>query len=191
MHLTIGLFVIAIAFDVVGALYPLEKRVFRFLALPNPQNWTLTSSTVHLKGTDLGQRPSQIDRNDRLSRPPISRRGPTSPPEIDRPRLLHQANDRLPPHCWSERTRRYGRQLPLLGHSLRPAEVSGPRVATADHNGVYVLTSNAAVVDRLLDEEASVYQSLAGKLGHDVRLEVDSAYRYDQFDLVFVPGRSL
>ena len=34
VHLTIGLFVIAIAFDVVGALYPLEKRVFRFLALP-------------------------------------------------------------------------------------------------------------------------------------------------------------
>ena len=34
VHLTIGLFVIAIVFDVVGALYPLEKRVFRFLALP-------------------------------------------------------------------------------------------------------------------------------------------------------------
>ncbi|MEN9767239.1 DUF2231 domain-containing protein [Vulcanococcus sp.] len=34
VHLTIGLFVIAIAFDVVGALYPLEKRLFRFLALP-------------------------------------------------------------------------------------------------------------------------------------------------------------
>ena len=34
VHLTIGLFVIAIAFDVAGALYPLEKRVFRFLALP-------------------------------------------------------------------------------------------------------------------------------------------------------------
>jgi len=34
VHLTIGLFVVAIAFDVVGALYPLEKRVFRFLALP-------------------------------------------------------------------------------------------------------------------------------------------------------------
>ena len=34
VHFTIGLFVIAIAFDVVGALYPLEKRVFRFLALP-------------------------------------------------------------------------------------------------------------------------------------------------------------
>ena len=34
VHLTIGPFVLAIAFDVVGALYPLEKRVFRFLALP-------------------------------------------------------------------------------------------------------------------------------------------------------------
>jgi uncharacterized membrane protein len=34
VHFTIGLFVIAIAFDVVGAFYPLEKRVFRFLALP-------------------------------------------------------------------------------------------------------------------------------------------------------------
>lgn len=34
VHLTIGLFVIAIAFDIAGALYPLEKRLFRFLALP-------------------------------------------------------------------------------------------------------------------------------------------------------------
>lgn len=34
VHLSIGLFVIAIAFDVAGALYPVEKRVFRFLALP-------------------------------------------------------------------------------------------------------------------------------------------------------------
>ena len=34
VHLTIGLFVIAIAFDTAGALYPVEKRVFRFLALP-------------------------------------------------------------------------------------------------------------------------------------------------------------
>jgi uncharacterized membrane protein len=34
VHFTIGLFVIAIAFDIVGALYPIEKRVFRFLALP-------------------------------------------------------------------------------------------------------------------------------------------------------------
>jgi uncharacterized membrane protein len=34
VHLSIGLFVIAIAFDLVGALYPVEKRIFRFLALP-------------------------------------------------------------------------------------------------------------------------------------------------------------
>jgi uncharacterized membrane protein len=34
VHFTIGLFVIAIAFDLAGSLYPLEKRIFRFLALP-------------------------------------------------------------------------------------------------------------------------------------------------------------
>ena len=34
VHFTIGLFVIAIAFDVAGAIYPLERRLFRFLALP-------------------------------------------------------------------------------------------------------------------------------------------------------------
>jgi len=34
VHFTIGLFVIAIAFDIAGALYPVDKRVFRFLALP-------------------------------------------------------------------------------------------------------------------------------------------------------------
>ena len=34
VHLTIGLFAIGIAFDFAGAFYPLEKRLFRFLALP-------------------------------------------------------------------------------------------------------------------------------------------------------------
>ena len=34
VHFTIGLFVIAITFDLAAALYPLERRVFRFLALP-------------------------------------------------------------------------------------------------------------------------------------------------------------
>ena len=34
VHFTIGLFVIAITFDIAGSFYPLEKRVFRFLALP-------------------------------------------------------------------------------------------------------------------------------------------------------------
>jgi len=34
VHLTLGLFIVAIGFDIVGALFPLEKRVFRFLAIP-------------------------------------------------------------------------------------------------------------------------------------------------------------
>ena len=42
MQLTIGLFVIAIALDRVGALYPVEKRLFRFLALPVTRSGFLT-----------------------------------------------------------------------------------------------------------------------------------------------------
>jgi uncharacterized membrane protein len=34
VHFSIGLFVIAIVFDLAGALYPLEKRLFRLLQLP-------------------------------------------------------------------------------------------------------------------------------------------------------------
>ncbi|MGF1536383.1 MAG: DUF2231 domain-containing protein [Elainellaceae cyanobacterium] len=34
VHLTLGLFIAAIAFDIVGAFYPLEKPVFKFLAIP-------------------------------------------------------------------------------------------------------------------------------------------------------------
>ena len=34
VHLTIGLFAIGIAFDIAGAFYPFEKRIFRFLAFP-------------------------------------------------------------------------------------------------------------------------------------------------------------
>ena len=34
VHLTIGLFAIAIAFDLAGAFYPLEKRILRFISLP-------------------------------------------------------------------------------------------------------------------------------------------------------------
>ncbi|MGF1518974.1 MAG: DUF2231 domain-containing protein [Nodosilinea sp.] len=34
VHLTLGLFIVAISFDIVGALFPLEKRVFKFLAVP-------------------------------------------------------------------------------------------------------------------------------------------------------------
>ena len=34
VHLTLGLFIVSISFDIVGALFPLEKRVFKFLAIP-------------------------------------------------------------------------------------------------------------------------------------------------------------
>jgi uncharacterized membrane protein len=34
VHLTLGLFIMAIAFDIVGVLFPLEKPIFKFLAIP-------------------------------------------------------------------------------------------------------------------------------------------------------------
>lgn len=34
VHLTLGLFIVAIAFDIVGALFPLEKPIFKYLAIP-------------------------------------------------------------------------------------------------------------------------------------------------------------
>jgi uncharacterized membrane protein len=34
VHLTLGLFIAAIAFDIVGVLFPVEKAVFRYLAIP-------------------------------------------------------------------------------------------------------------------------------------------------------------
>lgn len=34
VHLTLGLFIAAIAFDIVGVLFPVEKPVFRYLAIP-------------------------------------------------------------------------------------------------------------------------------------------------------------
>ena len=34
VHLTLGLFIVAIAFDLVGAFFPLEKPVFKLLAIP-------------------------------------------------------------------------------------------------------------------------------------------------------------
>jgi uncharacterized membrane protein len=59
VHFTIGLFVIAIAFDLAGSLYPLEKRLFRFLALPvtraglHDVGWyNLLASTIGLKSME-------------------------------------------------------------------------------------------------------------------------------------------
>jgi len=34
VHLTLGLFIVAIAFDIVAAFFPLDKQVFKFLAIP-------------------------------------------------------------------------------------------------------------------------------------------------------------
>lgn len=34
VHFTLGLFIIAIIFDIAGKLFPLEKPIFRFLSLP-------------------------------------------------------------------------------------------------------------------------------------------------------------
>ncbi|NJK52162.1 MAG: DUF2231 domain-containing protein [Leptolyngbyaceae cyanobacterium SU_3_3] len=34
VHLTLGLFIAAIAFDIVGILFPVEKAVFKYLAIP-------------------------------------------------------------------------------------------------------------------------------------------------------------
>lgn len=34
VHLTLGLFIIAILFDIIGTLFPLTRSIFKFLALP-------------------------------------------------------------------------------------------------------------------------------------------------------------
>lgn len=34
VHLTLGLFIVAIAFDIVGVLFPVEKAIFKYLAIP-------------------------------------------------------------------------------------------------------------------------------------------------------------
>ncbi|MBH8571702.1 DUF2231 domain-containing protein [Nostocaceae cyanobacterium CENA369] len=34
VHLTLGLFIIAILFDIAGTLFPIERPIFKFLALP-------------------------------------------------------------------------------------------------------------------------------------------------------------
>jgi uncharacterized membrane protein len=34
VHLTLGLFIVAIGFDIVGTLFPIEKAVFKYLSIP-------------------------------------------------------------------------------------------------------------------------------------------------------------
>jgi ribonuclease G len=54
-------------------------------------------------------------------------------------------------------------------------------------DGYYTMSGNAAVIERLLEEEAVLYKAMTARLPNEVRLQVDSAYRLDQFDLIFVP----
>ncbi len=41
VHLTLGLFIVAIAFDIVGTLFPVEKAIFKFLAIPVTRSITI------------------------------------------------------------------------------------------------------------------------------------------------------
>ncbi|MHC5722438.1 MAG: DUF2231 domain-containing protein, partial [Nostoc sp.] len=34
VHLTLGLFIIAVLFDIAGTFFPIEKPIFKFLGLP-------------------------------------------------------------------------------------------------------------------------------------------------------------
>ena len=67
------------------------------------------------------------------------------------------------------------------------AESARPYHPQGTQNGHYVITGNASVIERLLDEEAEFYQAITAQLSNEVRLRVDSAFRLDQFDLMFVP----
>jgi uncharacterized membrane protein len=46
VHLTLGLFIVAIAFDIVGVLYPLEKPVFKFLAIDAVRSNLMSAGTT-------------------------------------------------------------------------------------------------------------------------------------------------
>ena len=55
VHFTLGLFIIAIAFDIAGMLFPLERPIFKFLGLTasrivamsfcEPRSWTRVLSS--------------------------------------------------------------------------------------------------------------------------------------------------
>ena len=64
---------------------------------------------------------------------------------------------------------------------LRRTAADGPGLSS------YVLHAAEAVVDRLLDEDAHHLAALVGRTGRNVELQVEPAYRNDQFDLIGVP----
>ena len=67
------------------------------------------------------------------------------------------------------------------------AEGDCPEHPRGAQDGHYVVSGNASVIERLLDEEAELYHALIAQLSNEVRLQVDSAFRLDQFDLIFFP----
>lgn len=69
------------------------------------------------------------------------------------------------------------------------ALLSEASVAADKHEsrkGSYSLITTAAVADRLLEEEATIYAALSAKLGHELRLQVDPEFLPGRFDLFFV-----
>ncbi|MCY3813658.1 MAG: Rne/Rng family ribonuclease [Gammaproteobacteria bacterium] len=64
---------------------------------------------------------------------------------------------------------------------LRRTAVDGPGLSS------YVLHAAEAVVDRLLDEDAHHLAALVSRTRRPVELQVEPAYRNDQFDLIGVP----
>ena len=67
------------------------------------------------------------------------------------------------------------------------AEGDRPEHPRGTQDGHYVVAGNVSVIERLLDEEAALFQALTAQLSNEVRLRADSAFRLDQFDLIFVP----
>lgn len=53
VHLTLGLFIAAIAFDIVGALFPVEKPVFKWLAIPATRSGLFDVGWYNLVGAAI------------------------------------------------------------------------------------------------------------------------------------------
>lgn len=66
---------------------------------------------------------------------------------------------------------------------LRDAEAERRQSA-----GEYLIRAPEAVVDRLLDEDASQLAAIASRVGQEIRLQVEPSYGPGEFDLVGVQG---
>lgn len=53
VHLTLGLFIAAIAFDIVAALFPVEKPLFKFLAVPATRSGLFDVGWYNLVGAAI------------------------------------------------------------------------------------------------------------------------------------------